>query len=128
MSATVTGKQPSGVVLAQGGRQHGYAVSLEEGRVHFDVRKDTKVTRISSPLQYSGTTTIKATLLPKQMTLQVNGVIVARGESPGLIQVQPQDELSLGEDTQTAAGNYQPPNKFSGKIIASNVKTDKPVD
>ena len=50
------------------------------------------------------------------MTLAVNGKIVARGKAPGLIAVQPQDELSIGEDILSAVGDYQPPNPLKGKV------------
>ena len=50
------------------------------------------------------------------MRLAVNGGIPVTGKAPGLIPRQPQDELSLGEDTQTAVGNYTPPHPLKGKV------------
>ena len=52
--------------------------------------------------------------------LSVNGTIVARGQAPGLIKVQPKDELSIGQDTRGAVGNYQAPNALQGTV--ENVK------
>ncbi len=47
---TITGsvnvKSGTGVIVAQGGREHGYAVHMLEGRVAFDVRVNGKVTRL----------------------------------------------------------------------------------
>ena len=44
-------------------------------------------------------------------------------ESPsrpqGLIPVQPKDELTVGYDALTAAGNYSAPNRFNGNITTN---------
>lgn len=105
-----------GVMVAQGGREHGYAIHRVGNRVAFDVRVNGVVTRILSDATLLKEGEIEAVLNAKLMTLSLNGRLVARGESPGLIPVQPKDELSIGYDEQSAAGNYTAPNEFNGIV------------
>ena len=114
-----------GVVIAQGGREQGYAISFDKGKVHFDVRIHGKVTRLSSEKKYQGKLEIKGLLALERMSLVINDEKVASVKSPGWIPVQPKDGLSIGEDTQSAAGDYEPPHRFNGKILRSEVKPGK---
>ncbi len=113
---------PHGVVLAQGGREHGYALHFVEGRPAFDVRVNGTVTRIVSADRVDGKAKWVARLTSEAMTLVVNGS-EARAKSPGLIPVQPKDALSTGLDTLSAAGNYEAPNPFNGTIINTRIET-----
>ena len=120
---TVEDKNPDGVAIAQGGNQHGYALHFIEGKPAFDVRVNRQVKRLVSEITASGRITLKATLDANSMTLIVNDSTVVSGPSPGLIPVQPIDDLSVGFDARTAAGNYEAPNRFSGKVIRHKVET-----
>ncbi len=114
-------KTPRGVVLAQGGREHGYALHFIDGRPAFDVRVNGKVTRVKGKTPLSRKIRLEATLNRKTMSLTANGKLIASAASPGLIPVQPKDELSIGEDTLSAAGNYEAPNPFNGAISSPRV-------
>jgi hypothetical protein len=57
------------------------------------------------------------------LTLAVNSAIVARGKVPGLFAAQPKDELSIGEDSQSAVGDYAAPYPFKGKVESVEIKT-----
>lgn len=113
-------KIAQGVVLAQGGDQHGYALHFINSKPAFDVRIHRKATR----LEYTGTPTgsleLEATLTVEHMKLLVNGMEVC-ANSPGLIPVQPLDALSVGYDSLSAAGDYQAPNRFNGKVLSHKV-------
>lgn len=114
---------PQGVVLAQGGQEHGYAVHfLPGGLPAFDVRVDGKVTRIAGKEKAAGEVSLVATLDREAMTLFYNGREIARAESPGLIPVQPQDPLSIGQDVLSAAGDYDAPNPFNNMIWNTRVE------
>jgi len=123
ITAHVEPRSKSGVVLAQGGREHGYAVHLLAGKLAFDVRINGKVTRIvaeqPAPVEFDFT----AALTASGMSLKVNGRPAAAGKSPGLIPVEPKDPLSIGYDLQTAAGDYTPPNKLPGSVTLLKIKT-----
>jgi arylsulfatase A-like enzyme len=109
-----TGKQ--GVVLAQGGRECGYAVHLLDSQLCFDVHVGGKVSRIvtkeSLPQEFHFTAVLSATTF----SLQVNEGEISSDESPGLIPLQPKDPLSIARDDLTAAGNYTAPNPLQGTV------------
>lgn len=111
----------NGVVLAQGGNQHGYALHFIEGKPAFDVRVKGAVTRLISEETATGPTRIEASLGPKKIKLSVNGSPPISVDSPGLIPAQPQDSLSVGFDDLSAAGNYQSPHPFNHTIVGSRV-------
>ncbi len=115
------GIEPNGVVLAQGGREHGYALHFIDGKPAFDVRVNGKVTRIAARQPLKGAARLEASLDDRQMSLTVNGKLIASFSSPGLIPVQPKDDLSVGQDTLSAAGDYPAPNLFNGTIISTRV-------
>ena len=110
-----------GVVLAQGGNRQGYALSLQGGKPIFSVRKDGKLTKAVALYKPTDHFTL-AGILKKNgaMILSVNGKYVAHARASGLIDVQPQDALSIGEDTLSAVGDYNPPHPLKGTI--ENVK------
>ncbi|MFG0294495.1 MAG: sulfatase [Maioricimonas sp. JB045] len=110
-----------GVIVAQGGRQHGYAVHLLDGRLAFDVRVRGKVTRIVASEDTPNRFDFEATLTADRMALSVNGKSVADSASPGLIPVQPQDGMNIGRDELSAAGDYPAPNPFAGKVVQVKV-------
>lgn len=126
---TATGKVElsgdRGVVAAQGGREYGYAIHVVRGKLAFDVRTSAnKVTRIMSTDKAPKSFRFDAHLDQKRMTLRLDGEVVAETESPGLIPIQPKDGLSLGEDTLSAAGNYDAPNPLTGHVLSFEVKSD----
>jgi len=118
-------KSTKGVIVAQGGREYGFAVHLIEGRLAFDVRIREKATRIIATSEVPSEFRFKATLDAKSMTLSIDDKEVARGESAGLIPVQPQDPLNIGYDELTSAGNYDPPNRLTGEILSVEIDTGK---
>jgi iduronate 2-sulfatase len=125
ITAKVKADAPNGVVLAQGGDQYGFALHFVDGKPAFDVRIQRKATRIIAESASSGELSLRASLDGEKMSLSVNGREVATGPSPGLIPVQPQDGLSNGRDELSAVGNYDAPNPFSGKILATAVKPQR---
>lgn len=111
-----------GVILAQGGDRQGYALWLRDGRLAFGVRIDGKLTSITAAEMPSGRLAVVARLnRDGGMQLSVNGRIVAEGKAPGVIPVQPVDELSIGQDVRTAAGDYAGPFPLFGKVEKVNI-------
>ncbi|MCX6902006.1 MAG: arylsulfatase, partial [Verrucomicrobia bacterium] len=94
-----------------------YALHLEDGRPVFSVRIAGQLFTARAPDAPSGSFSLEASLQKDgAMVLAINGQAVARGKASGLISTQPQDELSIGEDTRTAVGDYQAPNPLQGKV------------
>lgn len=122
---TITGhvkaSDGNGVIVAQGGREQGYAVHMQTGRLAFDVRVNGKVTRAEASKRAPDEFDFKATLTAEEITLSINGQTVAETDSPGLIPVQPKDGLNIGRDDLSAAGDYTAPNPFNGIISSVRV-------
>ncbi len=125
INAQVRSDLPKGVVVAQGGREHGYAVHFDLGRPIFDVRIGGKVTRLSGRQVVIGRIDLTATLDQDEMSLSVLGGENLTAKSPGLIPVDPQDAISIGLDVRTAAGDYEAPHPFVGRVIDVDVSTGK---
>lgn len=125
VSANVETESPTGVIVAQGGREHGYAVHLIDGKLAFDVRVHGRVTRIISEKHLPARFQFEAALDEQTMALAVDGHSAARGPSPGLIPVQPKDALSIGRDDLSAAGDYEAPNPLQGTITDLKVRAGK---
>ena len=117
----VTTDARSGVVLAQGGREYGYALHLSEGRPVFSVRIARELFVAKSAKAVSGHFSLEARLEKDgKMKLFVNGALAATGQASGLIPTQPLDDLTVGEDEKSAVGDYAAPNPLNGKV--DNVK------
>lgn len=115
----------NGVILAQGGRQHGYALHLEDGRPVFSVRIEGQVFEVKATAAPVGRFALAAVLQQDgTMSLAINGQQAATGKAPGLIPVQPQDELTIGEDGRTAVGNYPAPNPLQGTVEQVQVTSE----
>jgi len=126
ITATVqVAAKESGVVLCQGGDQHGFSLHLIDGVPAFDQRVRRQSARIKSKQGVEGEVALEARLNAKQLVLLVDGKEVARGASLGHIPVEPQDGRCVGHDADSAAGDYVAPNKFGGKILSTKVKTKK---
>ena len=114
-----------GVILAHGGRQHGYALHLDDGRVVFTVRRDGKPAAISSPTAMRGKCALIASLeRDGTMRLAVDGAEVASGSAGGLIALQPQDGLSIARDDRTAVGDYEAPHPLDGRVTDVAVRAE----
>tara|TARA_B100000927_G_scaffold26389_3_gene19805 strand:+ start:5104 stop:8166 length:3063 start_codon:yes stop_codon:yes gene_type:complete len=111
----------SGVILAQGGREHGYAIHIVDGKPTFDVRVNGKVTRLQGDEIGKGPVRIEAYLGPKNMRLVVNSGKKLAMPSPGLIPAQPKDGVSVGLDARSSAGDYEAPNRFNGTVLSTRI-------
>ncbi|TWT53442.1 Arylsulfatase [Rubripirellula amarantea] len=125
IEVTVQSASPDGVVIAQGGSHCGYALHFVDGRPALDVRIDGEVTRLLSDHPIRGKSRLVATLTTDDMTLMVDGASSISKRSPGVIPVQPQDELSVGYDSMSAAGDYSSPNPFNGTVLSLDVTTSE---
>ncbi|WP_166831286.1 sulfatase [Thalassoroseus pseudoceratinae] len=116
ISAKVQGAHKDGVIVAQGGREQGYAVHLLNRRLIFDVRVNGAVTRLKFKEPVPKSFNFEARLTADRMSLSIDGNHLQEMDSPGLIPVQPKDGVSIGRDDLSAAGNYESPNTFEGKV------------
>lgn len=105
-----------GVVISHGGREQGYALHFEKGTLVFEVRINGKLTSLRSEGEAEGDFAFEAILNESEMLLRIGADKVVKRASPGLIPVQPQDPMVIGDDTLSAVGNYQNPNPLNGSI------------
>lgn len=124
----VESRPGQGVIIAQGGREQGYAVHLSDHHLIFDVRIDGKVTRLRSPAAVPARFDFEARLNQGQMELLVQNRSVATAPSPGLIPAQPKDGMNLGFDDLSAAGDYEAPNRLQGRVLKSEVQSQPAFD
>ncbi|MEM0927290.1 MAG: sulfatase, partial [Planctomycetota bacterium] len=122
---TITGKVQTddrqGVIVAQGGREHGYAVHLVNERLAFDVRVDGNVRRVRLEKPAPSSFSFRAYLDDQVMSIAINDQAPFTRPSPGLIPSEPQDALSVKRDERTAAGNYAAPNELDGEVTDLSV-------
>ncbi len=131
VTCKVTPDSPAadGVIVAQGGNRQGYALYLDAGKPIFVVRQQGQLYTAAATDVPSGTFSVEAHLEKDgAITLAINGTIVARGKAPGLFAAQPAEELSVGDDTFVAVGDYKVPNPFKGKIEALQVNAQSGED
>lgn len=123
IACTVIAESRDGVILAQGGNQHGYALHLKEGKLVFSVRVSRALTAITMKEPFpTRPCSIEARLeRDGAMELLVEGKLVARGKAPGTIPTQPQDGLSVGHDEKSAVGDYESPFPFKGRVESLQV-------
>jgi arylsulfatase len=125
----VTPRSKQGVILAQGGNQHGYALHFDRGKLIFSVRVGGEVESVTvSETPDSGAFQVTARLSSDAtMALAIDGRTVAEGQAPGLIPKEPMDGLSIGEDSQSNVGEYrEDEERFRGRVESVKVETGKP--
>ena len=124
VAATVETKGHDGVIIAQGGTNHGWAMHVWEGQLRFVTRHGGKLTalvakgafpksavKVSAQLQTDGT-----------VTLKVDDKVVLEGKSPGPMLDMPLDGLEVGVDLNGAVGRYPADKVFEGTVKNLSLK------
>ncbi len=112
----------NGVIVAQGGSSQGISLHIKDRKITFNIRINGKVTELTTPtLEGKGPVEIEANLeAGGKLRLAVDGTTLVTGDCGGLIPVQPQDGLSINDDSQSNVGNYGDDFRYGGKV--SNVE------
>ncbi len=125
ITAEVEGTEaPQGVIVAQGGTGRGYALHVADGKLALSIRHTNKLATVTAnePLT-AGPHKIEATLQADgAVVLKVDGKSVGEGKA-GVIERQPGQGLTVGEDGGALVGEYTTPNAFKGKVSGVTVKT-----
>ena len=117
ISVEVDPRSTSGVIVAQGGSQVGYALHLREGKPVFTVREHGRPVSITAPDAPQSSFMLEARLARGgAMSLSINGKTVAEGKAPGLITAQPQEDFCVGFDNGRPVGDYDGKAQFQGSI------------
>ena len=122
VTATVEGQNPDGVVLAHGGVAFGYSLYFVDGKPAFAYRNSKELTTLVADEPVSGRVDLVATVDEKQITLAVDGKLVASAKSPGLLEEQPGLGLYVGADGVHPVGEYEVPNALEGRVVSHKVE------
>lgn len=116
-----------GVIIAQGGSAHGYAMFLVDGRLSFLVRSGSGVATATASRAISGVHVAVARLDRNgKLSLALDGQPAASADTRGPMTTMPVDGLDVGCDTAGAVGPYKAPNRFIGEIEEVVVELDAP--
>lgn len=118
LSARITAEKNTGVLAAQGGARHGYALYLQDGKLIFALRRDAKLTTASAPAPpLHKAVEVEATLEKTgKLTVTVDGRQAATAQASGVIAEHPGDPFSIGSDVQSPVGSYTAPYPFQGTV------------
>lgn len=117
-------EQSSGVLVAQGGSQHGYSLYLEKFQIVFTVRRGGKLERLHLSIR-AGAHVVRAYLdSDGKIHLMLEGQKVS-SSGTGHFLVQPGDGLQVGDDKGGKVSDYKGSTNFSGKISSVRLKLGK---
>lgn len=113
-SVTVLG---DGVIVAQGGVTHGWALYVQQGEIRFATAIDGHRTVVPTGMKPVGKVEIEVSY-PKngKLKVSVDGKQVAAAELEGPMIAQPLDGLQVGSDTNGSVGAYRAPFELDGKV------------
>ena len=118
VEARVAAGGKDGVIVAQGGTNHGWSLHIWEGTLRFATRHDGTLTVVADEKPFpKGAATVSAELAKDgKVTLKIDGAMVAQGKTSGTMRDMPLDGLEVGEDRNGAVGRYPADKKFAGKV------------
>ena len=118
LEAWVRSEKPSGVVVARGGPNHGFALIVTKGRPRFLVRRQDKLTFATSPTRIIGRWVHLAGQLDTdgQMRLFVNGKLAGRAKAAGALTADPAQAMEIGADDKGSVGTYRTPFGLTGTV------------
>jgi arylsulfatase len=120
---TFDASSPEGVIVAQGGSNHGFTLFLQEGKLTFLVRAGGKATSVTTEQAIHGRHTAVAELKADgTLQLSVDGGLAAQARAPGLLTTMPTDGLDVGSDEGGLVGPYSSRNPFGGSIDSVNLE------
>ena len=127
ITAKFNATAPSGVLVAQGGRTHGYALFLQDGKLTFLIRAGGLATSVQTEAAVAGPHTAVARLDPGgTLTLTLDGKPPAEAKAPSTLTAMPVDGLEVGSDRGGLVGPYSENNAFSGAIDSVIIELEGP--
>ncbi|MDB6072008.1 MAG: arylsulfatase family protein [Verrucomicrobiales bacterium] len=116
--ATVEATAENGVIVAQGGGTHGFALHLKAGKPVFSLRSAKVLTSVEAAEKLPAGKHVLTVRLAAdgQVNFVVDGQPTGSGKVPALLTAQPGEGLSVGGDGTNAVGDYKAPNRLPGLI------------
>ena len=124
IKAEIGPKTGNGVILAHGGRNHGYALYVKDGHLAFAVRQSGTLTYIQSktPLAAGKASVLASLAKDGTLRLLLDDKLLAEGKALGLMPVTPVEGLQIGQDLGAPVADYQTPFAFKGEIRSVTLK------
>lgn len=124
ITALFDSQQQDGVIIAQGGVAHGYALFVQDGELLFGVRRNQALTIVSGGKLDEGQHKVTATFAKSgDIGVILDARPPATGKAAGPITFTPVEGLDVGADHGAPVGPYIVPNSFGGTIETVIVKT-----
>lgn len=106
-----------GVVVAQGGVTHGWALYVQQGELKFAITVNGKRTVVSTEAKPTGKVSLKLAFAKNgTVKIDVDDEQVANEKLDGSLVSQPLDGLEVGSDTNGNVGDYRPPFELQGTV------------
>jgi len=100
VEVTFRAEKPDGVLVARGGKSHGYALWLRQGRPVWTVVIENKPFSVEADKSVEGWQTVTGVITPQHTAeLYVNGQLAGRRPLPDFIVTDPHDSMQIGADT-----------------------------
>jgi arylsulfatase len=118
-------KTGEGVIIAQGGTAHGYALYLDAaGKISVALRHGGELATYSSPEAAPGGpyTLVLDLGMEGKLTVSLNERTIIQESSAGPLKATPQDGCQVGVDGNDPVGDYPRDYRFTGKI--KNVRVE----
>lgn len=122
----ITDLKPDGVLIAQGGRSHGFSIYLKDSIPHFALRRNSQLTTVKASAAIKGPGKLSFRLgLDGAATFTLDGTPLGGGKTPGPLLSKPVEGLQIGQDAGAPVGEYGfEPVKYGGKIGGVGVKVE----
>ena len=110
--------QGDGVLVAQGGVTHGWAIYVQQGELKFATTVSGRRSVAATGARPKGAVKIEAHLdAAAKLSVRVDDQTVFEGkQATGLLQEQPLDGIEVGEDRNGEVGAYATPFPLQGKV------------
>ncbi|MEM8668887.1 MAG: arylsulfatase [Planctomycetota bacterium] len=106
-----------GVIAAQGGVTHGWAVYVQDGKLCFAATENGRRSVLQSNAEPAGETSVSVGFSKDgDVRLCVDGQEVAQETLDSVLSTQPLDGLQIGQDTNGSVGKYAAPFPLKGKV------------
>ncbi|TCK82632.1 PVC-type heme-binding CxxCH protein [Albibacterium bauzanense] len=120
-----------GFIAGQGGRENGYGVFIQDGKLNMIVRQDGKsyvaVSNAALPEKYE---LVAKLLAGGEMSIEVDGKQVAKGKAPALftktLDLNLRSSQDLQEPTNDKIGDYEGTFRFTGSMEDATIELRKP--
>lgn len=116
---------PDGVIVAQGGSAHGYALYAKSSRLCFATRTNGTLNEVQTAAPLSSGQVIEVRVRKNgNVVMRVDGTVVHEAVLAKILQQMPADGLQVGRDEKGLVGAYADEFPYQGKIDSILIEID----